>query len=58
MRFKHRTLIRKHDVTSDESVEAAFDQVVVKFGRVDICINCAGVAAAKKVLDRENKVQS
>ena len=46
------------DVTSDSSVEAAFDLVITKFGRVDICINCAGIAPAKKVLDRENKAQA
>lgn len=45
------------DVTSEESVEAAFEQVIAKFGRVDICINCAGVAPAKKVLDRDGKAQ-
>jgi NAD(P)-dependent dehydrogenase (short-subunit alcohol dehydrogenase family) len=46
------------DVTSDTSVEAAFESVVTKFGRVDICINCAGIAPAKKVLDREKKAQA
>ncbi|MGB0834984.1 MAG: 3-hydroxyacyl-CoA dehydrogenase [Psychrobium sp.] len=45
------------DVTSDASVEAAFDQVMAKFNRVDICINCAGIAPAKKVLDREGQAQ-
>lgn len=45
------------DVTSDASVEAAFEQVIGQFGRVDICINCAGIAPAKKVLDRDGKAQ-
>lgn len=45
------------DVTSDTSVEAAFELVIAKFGRVDVCINCAGIAPAKKVLDREKKAQ-
>ena len=45
------------DVTSDNSVEAAFEQVISKFGRVDICVNCAGIAPAKKVLDREGNAQ-
>lgn len=46
------------DVTSDSSVEAAFESVIAKFGRVDICINCAGIAPAKKVLDRNKKAQA
>ncbi len=45
------------DVTSDASVEAAFEQVTSHFKRVDICINCAGIAPAKKVLDREGNAQ-
>ena len=45
------------DVTNDNSVEAAFEQVISKFGRVDICVNCAGIAPAKKVLDREGNAQ-
>ncbi|MGB1299252.1 MAG: 3-hydroxyacyl-CoA dehydrogenase [Psychrobium sp.] len=45
------------DVTSDASVEAAFEQVIAKFNRVDICINCAGIAPAKKVLDRDGQAQ-
>lgn len=45
------------DVTSDASVEAAFEQVLATFSKVDICINCAGVAPAKKVLDRDGNAQ-
>jgi len=45
------------DVTSDSSVAAAFELVVEKFGQVDICINCAGIAPAKKVLDRDGNAQ-
>lgn len=51
------TLFVNTDVTSDASVEAAFEQVIAQFGRVDICINCAGIAPAKKVLDREGTAQ-
>ena len=46
------------DVTSSESVQSAFDTIIDRFGHVDICINCAGVAPAKKILDRENKAQA
>ncbi|MDP2562925.1 SDR family NAD(P)-dependent oxidoreductase [Psychrobium sp. 1_MG-2023] len=52
-----KALFVKVDVTDEDSVEQAFEQVIKKFGKVDICINCAGVAPAKKVLDREGKAQ-
>ena len=46
------------DVTNETSVESAFESVIAQFGRVDICINCAGIAPAKKVLDRDKKAQA
>lgn len=45
------------DVTSDSSVESAFEKVMAHYTHVDICINCAGIAPAKKVLDREGQAQ-
>jgi NAD(P)-dependent dehydrogenase (short-subunit alcohol dehydrogenase family) len=41
------------DVTSDEQVEQAVSKVVEHFGALHICVNCAGIAPAAKVLDRE-----
>lgn len=41
------------DVTSDESVELAVAKVVETYGALHICLNCAGIAPAKKILDRE-----
>lgn len=41
------------DVTDEQSVEQAFLQVVEQFGSIHICVNCAGIAPAAKVLDRE-----
>lgn len=56
--FGHdKVLFIRTDVTSDSSVESAFELIIAKFGRVDICINCAGIAPAKKILDREKKAQ-
>ncbi|NRA59796.1 MAG: 3-hydroxyacyl-CoA dehydrogenase [Psychrobium sp.] len=52
-----KVMFIKTDVCDETSVTDAFDQVIAKFGRVDICINCAGVAPAKKVLDREGQAQ-
>jgi NAD(P)-dependent dehydrogenase (short-subunit alcohol dehydrogenase family) len=43
------------DVTSEESVAAAVDATVEKFGAIHVNINCAGVPAPCKVLDREGK---
>ena len=41
------------DITSAEAVEAAVAQVVEHYGRVDICVNCAGVAPGAKVVGRD-----
>jgi NAD(P)-dependent dehydrogenase (short-subunit alcohol dehydrogenase family) len=41
------------DVTSEESVQAAVDAIVDKFGTIHININAAGVPAPCNVLDRE-----
>lgn len=43
------------DVTDESSVENAFAQVIDHYGAVHICVNCAGIAPAAKVLDREGK---
>jgi NAD(P)-dependent dehydrogenase (short-subunit alcohol dehydrogenase family) len=51
----HNALFCKVDVTSDESVSAAIKATVEKFGSLRICVNCAGIAPAQKILDKENK---
>jgi len=38
------------DVTDDAAVEAAIDQVVDTFSRIDVAVTCAGVGAPAKVL--------
>ena len=43
------------DVTSEESVSAAVEATMEKFGAIHMNINCAGVPAPCKVLDREGK---
>jgi len=43
------------DVTNKQSVSAAVNQVAQDLGAVHMCVNCAGVAPAKKVLDRESR---
>lgn len=49
------TLFCKVDVTSEESITAAINATVKKFGAVHVCVNCAGIAPAQKILDKENK---
>ena len=50
-----KALFSVTDVTSEESVAAAVDATVEKFGAIHVNINCAGVPAPCKVLDREGK---
>ena len=40
----------KVDVTSEESVKEAFKKTREKFGKIDVLINCAGVALPQKVV--------
>lgn len=41
------------DVTSDESVEKAMKQTVTQLGVPRVCINCAGIAPAKRIVGKE-----
>ncbi|MDP1794630.1 MAG: SDR family NAD(P)-dependent oxidoreductase [Acidimicrobiales bacterium] len=46
------------DVRDAEQVEAAFDGVMDRFGRIDVTANCAGVADAARVLGRDGTMFS
>jgi len=41
------------DVRSDESIEEAMDSVLAQWGQVHVCVNCAGIAPAKRTLGRD-----
>ena len=41
------------DVSNGPDVEAAFDKITGDLGRVDVCVNCAGIGIAAKTIDRE-----
>ncbi|MBN9230053.1 MAG: SDR family oxidoreductase [Legionella sp.] len=42
------------DVTSDEAVMDAMQQTIAALGVPQVCINCAGIAPAKRIVGREN----
>lgn len=41
------------DVTHDESVEKAMKQTIAEVGAPRVCINCAGIAPAKRIVGKE-----
>lgn len=41
------------DVTSEASVEDAMRQTIAKLGAPRVCINCAGIAPAKRIVGKE-----
>jgi len=41
------------DVTDENAAAEAINKVIEHFGALHICVNCAGIAPATKVLDRE-----
>ena len=43
------------DVTDEGSVDSAISQVLEKWGELHICINCAGIAPAKRVLNKDGQ---
>ncbi len=50
-----RAVFVRTDVSSEESVLAAVDAVIARFGAIHVCINCAALAVAFKVLGKEGK---
>lgn len=45
----------KVNVADEESAKAGFAAAVQAFGTVHVAVNCAGIGAAGKILDRDNK---
>lgn len=46
-------LFQTMDVASPESVENALEQTVKQFGYLNVAVNCAGIAAAEKVIGKK-----
>lgn len=47
------TLFCLVDVRDENSVADAINAVKARFGDIHLCVNCAGIASAKRLLDRE-----
>lgn len=56
-RFPERLLLVKTDITKDDQVKAAFEQIVEKFAQVNVLINSAGIGTPAKVLQRDANPQ-
>ena len=41
------------NVADEVQVQAAIEQILAKYGRVDVLVNCAGVAPGEKIVGRE-----
>ncbi len=52
---KDTAAIAKCDVTSSESIKAAYDKSILEFGGVDIIVHSAGLAISKALADTEDK---
>ena len=45
----------KVDVSQEHAVANAIEETVAQFGNLHLCLNCAGIAPAKRVLDRDHR---
>jgi NAD(P)-dependent dehydrogenase (short-subunit alcohol dehydrogenase family) len=50
-----RALFVRTDVTDEQSVQAAVDAVMARFGALHVCINCAALLGPCKVLGKDGK---
>lgn len=51
--YPHQVRFYRVDVTNAAAVERAISDGAAHWGQLDICVNCAGIVAAGKVLGRE-----
>ncbi len=50
-----RTLFCKVDVRDEAQVQQAIEQVTQRFDNLRLCINCAGIAPASRILNRDSQ---
>jgi len=53
-----RALYRHVDVTDEAAVADGVRACVERFGRVDVCVNCAGIPSPMKILDRQGRASN
>ncbi|MBI3373782.1 MAG: SDR family NAD(P)-dependent oxidoreductase [Betaproteobacteria bacterium] len=51
-------LYQRVDVTDEAAVAAGVQAGVERFGRIDICVNCAGIPTPMKILDKEGRASN
>lgn len=49
------TLYCQVDVCDEQQVAQAIEQVKSRFGNIRLCVNCAGIAPASRILNRDNQ---
>jgi NAD(P)-dependent dehydrogenase (short-subunit alcohol dehydrogenase family) len=57
-KYKNRVLFIKTDITSDEQVKKAFEEIIKNFGQVNILINSAGIGTPSKLLQKNTNPQN
>lgn len=52
---KANALYQRVDVTDEVAVAAGVEACIEHFGRIDVCVNCAGIPTPIKILDNEGR---
>ena len=52
------TLFINADVTSEQAISTALDSAVERFGAIHFCVNCAGIAPAERLLNKQGEPAS
>lgn len=53
MPIQDRSLFVRTDITQEADVLRAIDATIDAFGRIDICVNCAGIIQSRPVFDED-----
>lgn len=53
--YSSRLLVIQTDITDESALTKALAEIIERFSTIHVCINCAGVGSAGKVLDREKQ---
>lgn len=50
-----RRIFFQGDVRSDEEIKSAVNEILTTFGRLDVCINCAGIMKVQRIYNGQTK---